>query len=430
MNKVKIKIGYLTRCVLTGFIGLCLAFAAKGAAASAGSLDSTFGSGGVTTTTLTTASDTNGVLPYSVQLQSNGEVLVLVNVTSGANTTSEVLRYTASGALDATFANKGIAVLPVTLGQGSLAIQSNGQIVIAGTVGSAAVAERLNTNGTIDASFGSGGVASASLGGRGPGDQMVVLIETNGNILVGGQLSPAGRGDPTQTFLARFTPAGALDTTFGSQGVTVATADEGCTALAELSTGGIMVVNTEGISQMTPSGNFVSSVTGGSIVASAGSGFPSAPSIFQQNGGYLYADSVFVGEAREHNASSEVLSFTANGAANSSFSNSTFHFSGSGGFGVEAVPNAMAVQSNGSIVVVGLQSTTTSSGTTIVNGLARLTANGALDSTFGVNGTISNSVPAGTQGLFGVAIQTDGKIVAIGMANDFTALTVSRYLAQ
>lgn len=428
---MKMKLEKLSRYALLGLVGLCLTFAAKEAIAAAGSLDTTFGKSGVTVTTLTTASDTNGVLPFSVQLQSDGKILVLVEVLSGSSTNSEVLRYTTSGTLDSTFGSKGIAVLPVTLGQGSLAVQSNGQIVIAGTIGSEVVAERLNTNGTIDNSFGSGGASSASLSGGGPGDDLVILIETNGDILVGGQLFPAGRGDPTQTFLTRFTSGGALDTTFGSKGVTIATANQGCTALAELSTGGILVVNGENISQFTASGNPLSGVTGGSIVATAGSGFPSAASVFQQNSNFLFADTVFVGEpSRAHNASSQVLSFASNNDASSTFASPDFHFSGSGGFGIEAMPNAMAVQSNGNIVVVGLQSTTSRTGTTIVNGLARLTANGDLDSTFGVNGTITNSVPAGTQGLFEVAIQTDGKIIAIGLANDFTALTISRYLGQ
>ena len=52
----------------------------RAARAQAGTLDSTFGKGGVTVTSLTTASASNGITPYSVALQSNGEILVLVNV--------------------------------------------------------------------------------------------------------------------------------------------------------------------------------------------------------------------------------------------------------------------------------------------------------------------------------------------------------------
>jgi hypothetical protein len=91
----------------------------------------------------------------------------------------------------------------------------------------------------------------------------------------------------------------------------------------------------------------------------------------------------------------------------------------------------VAVQANGDIVVVGNQVTFTQSGTVTVNGLARLTASGALDPTFGNGETVVNCVPAGTQELSGVVIQpADGKIVTVGIANNDTVLTLSRYLAQ
>jgi len=154
-------------------------------------------------------------------------------------------------------------------------------------------------------------------------------------------------------------------------------------------------------------------------------------SIFQPNGDYLLADQLFVGEeSRAHNASVQVLRFTSTGAADSTFAKPSFRFAGTGGSGIEAQPNGIALQSNGDIVVVGLQTTTTQSGTVLVNGLARLTSSGALDSTFGSGGTVTNTVPANTQGLNGVAIDSQGRIITIGVANNFTELTVSRYLGQ
>ena len=69
----------------------------------------------------------------------------------------------------------------------------------------------------------------------------------------------------------------------------------------------------------------------------------------------------------------------------------------------------------------------TQSGTMSINGLARLTPNGALDSTFGNGGIVVNSIPA--SGLDVVAIDpTDQKIVAVGVTNNNTAITLSRYL--
>ena len=120
-------------------------------AGTAGDLDLTFGTRGVT---VTAVSGANGIV-NSILLQSDGKILVFVG---GA----QVLRYTTAGVLDANFANNGVAVLATSIG-GSLALQPNGQIVIGGvfslsTGGAALGAEQLNTDGSQDTSFGSGGL--------------------------------------------------------------------------------------------------------------------------------------------------------------------------------------------------------------------------------------------------------------------------------
>jgi hypothetical protein len=141
---------------------------------------------------------------------------------------------------------------------------------------------------------------------------------------------------------------------------------------------------------------------------------------------------LYVGEeSRGHNASTEVLRFTNTGAADSSFANPSFHFEGSGGNDIEALPAGIAVGPNGDIVVSGVQISYTQSGQINVNGLARITPSGDLDSTFGSAGTVANSVPAGADGYYKVAIEpSNNNIVVVGLANNFTELTVSRYLGQ
>jgi uncharacterized delta-60 repeat protein len=404
------------------FVGVRSAWAA------AGSLDPTFGNGGVTVTSF--ASSGVGIVD-SIKLQSDGKILVLV----AAGVGNEVLRYTTTGALDTSFGRNGVALLSPSLG-GSMALQPNGQIVIAGVVtnlstgGPALGVERLNTNGSKDTSFGSGGLAFANLSNRATGLGYVVLAQPNGDILIGAQLEPTGRRQPFQTVLARFNSAGHLDTTFGNQGIAIATGASGCSALALLSNGEILVVNAQAIAQFTASGSVKSTVTGGLIVASAGSS-AFIPSIFDPNGNYLFGTELFTGrESRGHNAAAEVLRFIETGTADPTFANPTFHYTGMGGSGIEALVHGLAVQSDGDIVVVGNQLTFTQSGTVTVNGLARLTPSGDLDPTFGNGGTVVNSVPAGTQELGGVVIQPDDNIVTVGIANNNTELTISRYLAQ
>ena len=201
--------------------------------------------------------------------------------------------------------------------------------------------------------------------------------------------------------------------------------------LALLSTGEILVVNGQGIAQFTPEGSLESTVTGGTLLESAGSESPSSVSRFYPNGDYLLATPLDIGPGRAHNTAVEVLRFTATGGADSTFANPTFRFVGTGGSGIEDVPSGIAIQATGDIVVVGQHFTQNTSGSSTLNGLARLTPNGSLDSTFGTGGTVTNSVPTGAQGLDGVVIQpADGKIVTVGIANNQTELAISRYLGQ
>jgi nucleotide-binding universal stress UspA family protein len=137
------------------------------------------------------------------------------------------------------------------------------------------------------------------------------------------------------------------------------------------------VVNAQAVAQFTANGSLESTATGGTVVASAGSENPSTASVFQSNGDYLLANELFTGlQSRAHNASVQVLRFTANGSSDSTFANASFHYSGAGGSGIEAIANSVAVQSNGDLVVVGAQSTLSQSGAAIVNGLTRLTRMG------------------------------------------------------
>ena len=126
------------------------------------------------------------------------------------------------------------------------------------------------------------------------------------------------------------------------------TAVSGCSALALLSTGEILVVNANDIAQFTPDGNLESTVTGGTIVASAGSENPSIASAFQPNG-----DIVVVGLHSSTSATVNALArLTPNGSFDSAF--------GTDGIVTNSVPagtgglEGVVVQpADGQIVTVG-----------------------------------------------------------------------------
>ena len=403
---------FLGSLVATFVIGLAQAYAGT-----AGSLDTTFGKNGVSVTS--GVSGTDGIV-NSVLLQSDGKILVFVGGTA-------VLRYTTGGALDTTFGSNGIAVLSTAVG-GSLALQANGQIVIGGVVtastgGAELGVERLNPDGTLDTSFGNGGLAVLSLG-RLPNTGTAVLVDPNtGNILTCTTLISLGYRGPYQTALARFNSLGSPDTSFGTQGLSVQTGVNGCSALALLTSGDILVVNTRAVAQFTSSGGVRSTVTGGNVVATSQTSAAFEPSIFAANGDFLFGTELFVGLSRGHNSSAEVLRVSQTGTQ---LFNSTFHYTGTGGGGIEALVNGLAVAPNGDIIAVGAQLTFTQSGVIGIHGLARLTATGALDPAFGNGGTVINNIPAGS----GVVVQPDGNIVTVGFASDNTTLTLARYLGN
>jgi len=90
--------------------------------------------------------------------------------------------------------------------------------------------------------------------------------------------------------------------------------------------------------------------------------------------------------------------------------------------GSYAEANGVAIQPNGKIVVAGYASSNFA--------LARYNSNGTLDLTFGTGGVVTTTFPDGTSVANGVALQSDGRIVAAGYAVDGSgdwALGLARY---
>jgi uncharacterized delta-60 repeat protein len=119
-----------------------------------------------------------------------------------------------AGSLDPTYGTGGVALIP---GDNSFisgaTFAANGDLLIA--EGSGVVAVR--PDGTADTGFGSGGFASTGLTNAGPGD---VAVQPDGKIVWVGACQIPGDTNTADTFaVARFTAAGALDPTFGVGGL-------------------------------------------------------------------------------------------------------------------------------------------------------------------------------------------------------------------
>lgn len=186
-----------------------------------GSLDTTFGTSGNGKVIVPT---NYGGAGYEVAIQSDGKILAAGYISNGYDGDFGLVRYNENGTLDTTFNNSGVVITPINPSSGddgrSLAIQTDGKIIVAGTTNSSNGNEvalvRYNANGNLDTSFGINNTGKAitnfTYGVHGES----VAIQNNGKILVSGY----GEDINGSFFLlVRFTSSGALDTTFNQTGV-------------------------------------------------------------------------------------------------------------------------------------------------------------------------------------------------------------------
>jgi uncharacterized delta-60 repeat protein len=408
--------------VITGLLAIGLVFGVNRAQAQAGSLDTTFGAGGIVTTvvgqsltTLTAVEQSNGNLvvvgDFDVEgnINPNGRVFVLARYTSAG---------TLIGKTTASFFTNGIST------PAALALQSNGDIVVAGTAGpsinastSFAVA-RFTANGKLDTTFGTGGMVLTTPLGIFP-TVSALLVQPNGQILVGGSTIPVNRRDPTSMVLVRYNSDGSLDTTFGTGGIVEAvTALASPAALAQFSNGSYLAAGGSASVEFSSTGVPQATVMPGKLVAGPTSGSVCcSPVLFQPNGDFLIAQvgsGPGTGSVLENGNRTDVQvsRFTELGTANGV--SPAFQFGGN----TRNLAQAIALQSNGQIVVGGSTGSTPTTG-----GLARLDSNLQLDTTFATGGSLLSQ-----QFVTGLLIQKDGKIVAIGTING--NLVLERYLAK
>ena len=177
-------------------------------------LDQTFGNGGKVVTTVGSLSISGSEL----SIQPDGKILAVG--TYQFNDSGFVLvRYNIDGALDSSFGNIGKVVTPFGPGHGgrsySLAIQSDGKIVVGGTyAGFASFAlVRYKPNGTIDSSFGNNGFTFTQFGTL--SIVFRILIKPDGKILAGGYI----RNNDSSLSVLQYTSQGLLDSTFGINGI-------------------------------------------------------------------------------------------------------------------------------------------------------------------------------------------------------------------
>ncbi len=182
-----------------------------------GSLDTTFSDDGIVNTNINNTS-----LAEDVKIQLDGKIVVVgSSFYSGFNSYFVTVRYTTDGSLDTTFDTDGIItdVLGYDDSARSIAIQSDGKIVVAGTSANGLnntdfAVVRYTTFGSLDTTFGNNGKVTSDLSGS-QDFANTVAIQVDGKILVSGSSLVGANFDFT---VVRYTIYGALDPDFGTNG--------------------------------------------------------------------------------------------------------------------------------------------------------------------------------------------------------------------
>jgi uncharacterized delta-60 repeat protein len=429
--------------ILTFFAGAQMARAADG------DLDPLFGSGGMVMTDLGKSTD----LAEAVAIQADGK-LVVVGTTYKNNDFSDedfvVTRYNTDGTLDITFGNRGkvrtdfpgLAAVP-----SSVVIQPDGKIVVAGGafplftfLGDFKVA-RYNPNGTLDTSFGEGGIVTTTF----PEGSYAfdVALQPDGKIIAAGTVFVdfiIGESSNTDFALARYNPDGTPDATFGNGGQVstdfVGLEDDAFSILIQPD-GKIVAVgsaNDPATFYDFAAARYLSNGTIDTTFGVAGKvrtdfgdqNFDRARSAALQPDGKIVA----AGFAISHGGGVQnfaVARYTSNGVLDTSFSRDGETQIDFGNCCQGATK--VLLQSDGKIIAVGGSNGESGEDDFL---LARLSPRGSIDNTFGIGGKVRTSFGDLNGGANGAALQSDGKIVAVGFqatfSNQFANFALARYL--
>ena len=330
-----------------------------------GQLDTSFSSDGKFTFDFDPRNESS--IARAVALQRDGKILVAGTVSrfvgSSILRSFAIARLNVNGTLDNTFSQDGIATLDF-IGDAnvrSIELLADGRIVLAGTDFKSIALARFLPDGSLDTSFGQAGKSLKSFDTANLTMGSLVTLH-DGRMLVAATMDRlTGSDDSQNILLVRYLSNGTIDSTFGSNGVTIALNPWHRTATA-------MILQPDG--KILVSGNA------------------------QTTDPISLTKRVVWSVSR----------FQANGLPDSAFGNG-----GTSSFpllGLEGVATSLALQSNGQIVVTGQGNRQPI--------VSRLNPDGLLDSSFAGDGLAPLAVSNGAAVASKVRVQSDGKALVLG----------------
>lgn len=349
---------------------------AVAAAAAPGQLDPSFGAGGTVVTEF--PSSYSGARAVAVQADGRIVAAGFAHTNNSIISDFALTRYDASGALDPTFGTGG----RVRTDFGgrfdealAVAVQPDGRVVVAGSSsdanGSDMAVARYNSDGLLDTSFDGDGMALVDFGSEASA-RAVALQPDGGIVLAGGVSQPVGGGCCVADFaLVRLTSVGALDSSFDGDGRVVT-----------------------------------------DFLAGADNGHDVAQAVRVQADGRIVAAGA--GVAGVVSVDFAVARYLADGSLDPAFSDDGLVTTDFVGYFDEI--RDLAVDTSGRLVAGGQSCEFPGNADEVCDfGLARYTSNGTLDRRFGRKGRVRTDLGADlSEGIRGVVVQADGRIVAAG----------------
>lgn len=379
-----------------------------------GTLDATFSGDGKRAEDLGNKSPFSGA--SSTLVQTDGKIVVAGDFA--------VTRFNPDGTFDSTFDNDGKTQISSLNSITGAAIQTDGKIVVSAFVkpnglnsSNNFLVYRFNPDGSPDATFDGDGAAAIPIGNA-PAFTNAVGIQSDGGIIVAG-FATAGSGASTNRDFAaaRILPTGALDTAFGVSGKTttpIGAGNDAVNALKIQPDDKIVVAGSShngsnddfAVVRYNPDGSLDNSFSfDGKQTTQIGAGNDVGNAIAIQAGKIVVSGSAVVGGNNDF----AVARYNDNGSLDTTFDTDGKATTAVGAG--EDVGNALAIQTDGKILVAGSAFNGTNNDFAVV----RYNADGSLDNSYGNSGKVLVDVSnGGSDNANGIALDSIGRAVVVG----------------
>ena len=360
----------------------------------AAALDTTFSADGKAATDFSNNADE----AHAVAIQPDGKIVAAGFTNDGSNKDFALARYDSDGSLDTTFSTDGKVTTDFAGNADearAVAIQPDGKIVAAGFANDGSdknfALARYDPDGSLDTTFGTGGKVTTDFAGK-DDEAYALAIQPDGKIVLAGYAtntnsSPNDTNDDHKDFaLARYNPDGSLDASFSNDTTDFGHHAGKVTTLFNTNDAEIYALALQSDGKIVVAGRSWSGLNDDFALAR-----------FRPDGGRDISFGTPVGNIRRGNLTTD--------------------FAGTGDRA-----HAIAVQSDGKIVVAGRSW----SGGTHNFALARYTAQGDLDTTFDNGGKVVTDIN-GDDVAHAVAVQSNGKIVVAGNIKNGDSIALARY---